>query len=668
MNTKDTVFYRRFVLFFLLFILPVSSVRSQICYSPLIDSVISRVSLPSVVRIVKELCGDTVVTIGGNQYTLRNRSYNQPENQLAAQYIYEKFQSYGLQASYWQFSTTGKNVFGKKPGYLSNNKYFILGAHFDSYPFAPIAPGADDNATGTAGVIEAARILSSYNLAYGVLFVAWDEEERGLYGSRAFADTAFAHGDSIIAVINLDMLAYNVGSNNMSIVSNSLASGFANSCKDLIGMYNIGLNPSIAYATSTGSDVSSFWQKGYKGIWPFEDYSNNNPHINSTADSMYWFNYPYFLKMSKVVAALTASFGLDFFMNFSHNPVYHTNDTTDVTLSISVKSSYRLASGSNSPKLYYKAGNEPSFTMVNHFYNNLDTFKFKIPGKPYGTHVTYYFAAQDSAGTIVGTYPGGGRGFNPPGTQPPTRFLEYYVTRALSQCSNNLPKNIPPGQTLFDTIYVTQPGKIFDVNVNTTIYHTNDADLTIMLVRPGAGQITLSSANGGSGDNYINTTFDDEAAIPITQGTPPFTGSFRPQSSLSVCDSAFMNIPWILKIYNSSSSVTGSLENWCLNITYAEPISVANNQIPVRSGLSQNYPNPFNSSTVISFSVQRKSHIRIAVFDLLGRETTVLVNDEFSGGDYNVKLNANSYASGMYFYSLYIDGVLFQTRKMVILK
>src|SRR5512146_3326916 len=104
MKKTYTKSFRRLCLLIAFLISPVSSLYAQTCYSPVIDSVISRVSLQSIVRNVKELCGDTVVTIGGSQSTLRNRSYNQPENQLAAQYIYEKLQSYGLQVNYWQFS------------------------------------------------------------------------------------------------------------------------------------------------------------------------------------------------------------------------------------------------------------------------------------------------------------------------------------------------------------------------------------------------------------------------------------------------------------------------------------------------------------------------------------------------------------------------------------
>jgi hypothetical protein len=97
-------------------------------------------------------------------------------------------------------------------------------------------------------------------------------------------------------------------------------------------------------------------------------------------------------------------------------------------------------------------------------------------------------------------------------------------------------------------------------------------------------------------------------------------------------------------------------------------IGIINNQVPVSSSLSQNYPNPFNSSTRIKFSLIKKSHVKIMVYDVLGREVSILANNIYNSGEYNLNYNANNLASGLFFYTMFIDGYLFETKKMILVK
>ena len=125
------------------------------------------------------------------------------------------------------------------------------------------------------------------------------------------------------------------------------------------------------------------------------------------------------------VASMLVS-GWDYKIYFSHNPILSSNDTTDRTATVVINSNHAIGAGANAPRLYYKIGSG-SFNHINAFYNNLDTFKFSIPGKPLGTTVSYYFAAQDALANFIGTYPYGGRGMNPPGSTPPANLFVYEV-------------------------------------------------------------------------------------------------------------------------------------------------------------------------------------------------------------------------------------------------
>jgi hypothetical protein len=89
--------------------------------------------------------------------------------------------------------------------------------------------------------------------------------------------------------------------------------------------------------------------------------------------------------------------------------------------------------------------------------------------------------------------------------------------------------------------------------------------------------------------------------------------------------------------------------------------------IPLRVSLEQNFPNPFNPTTVISFQSPVAGNIRIAVYDILGREVALLVNEEKEPGIYRVDWDASRFPSGMYFYRM-TTGSFCETRRMVLVR
>jgi hypothetical protein len=83
--------------------------------------------------------------------------------------------------------------------------------------------------------------------------------------------------------------------------------------------------------------------------------------------------------------------------------------------------------------------------------------------------------------------------------------------------------------------------------------------------------------------------------------------------------------------------------------------------------LAQNYPNPFNPSTTIKFELRRSSEVELSVFDMLGREVSVLVNETREAGVHEVKFDASGLSSGMYFYRLQA-GDFVQSRKLLLIR
>ena len=97
--------------------------------------------------------------------------------------------------------------------------------------------------------------------------------------------------------------------------------------------------------------------------------------------------------------------------------------------------------------------------------------------------------------------------------------------------------------------------------------------------------------------------------------------------------------------------------------------------LPAEFGLSQNFPNPFNPSTTIRYQLPVASHITLKVYDVLGREVAVLVDELQEAGSKSVVLNADRLASGTYFYRLQVSpmdgresGSFVTTRKLLLMR
>jgi subtilisin-like proprotein convertase family protein len=131
-----------------------------------------------------------------------------------------------------------------------------------------------------------------------------------------------------------------------------------------------------------------------------------------------------------------------------------------------------------------------------------------------------------------------------------------------------IPDNNSTGITSTLTVAEVTPKTVIDVDVKLNLTHTFDGDLIIYLITPTNVQIRLHNRFGGTGENFTNTVFDDEAATPISAGTPPYTGSFRPDQPLTAADGISSNGAWKLKVVDLAGVDVGTLDNWTLTLTY----------------------------------------------------------------------------------------------------
>lgn len=279
---------------------------TTLVYDPRIQQMIYGVVRNDLTDLVAGLSGENAVRVNGNPYTILTRySYSGIPINKATAYAEEYFQNLGLTTDFEYYEpwagTEWRNLIADQPGLTQPQKIILLTAHIDSRSENPsmYAPGADDNATGTAGVMLAAKVLSQYPFEYTIRYVLFTGEEQGHYGSRDYAAQMRASGANIRAVINLDMIGYNSNASpvyEMHIRPNSVYPEdweIATTLRDVVNLYTLGLTTEIVQDSWWISDHDSFWDYGYAAVWVFEDTQDFNPYYHTTNDQIEAVNIPY---------------------------------------------------------------------------------------------------------------------------------------------------------------------------------------------------------------------------------------------------------------------------------------------------------------------------------------------------------------------------------------
>ncbi len=135
-----------------------------------------------------------------------------------------------------------------------------------------------------------------------------------------------------------------------------------------------------------------------------------------------------------------------------------------------------------------------------------------------------------------------------------------------------IPDNSPTGAS--STVVVDSVYGVVDVDVLINITHTYTGDLDITLAGPNGTTVELTSDNGGTGENFVDTIFDDDAATSITTGTAPFTGSFQPEQPLAALNGQPAAGAWTLKVVDDAGIDTGTIDGWQLRLVVNEPCSL----------------------------------------------------------------------------------------------
>ncbi|MFH2054805.1 MAG: M28 family peptidase [bacterium] len=277
--------------------------------------------LDSLIALVSE---DSLYSYVSRLQALNQRYAGSAGVYAANLWLRQKFTEFGFSdvkldtfwADVWSGERRCHNVIARKPGTMFPEIQIVIGAHYDGVPGAP---AADDNGSGTALVLELARILNQLGTNVTLTFVLFDAEETGLDGSWFYAGEAVARGDQIIYMQNADMIAWMTNeSHAYSLYGGSdyfahLLGSLADSLVELTPHYG---------EVGASSDHWPFYQYGYDACCLFEYVFSGVYH--SPQDSTTYMNFEYMNRM--VQAALAAVYTVCNDPDFDNDGVLNEDD------------------------------------------------------------------------------------------------------------------------------------------------------------------------------------------------------------------------------------------------------------------------------------------------------------------------------------------------------
>jgi hypothetical protein len=229
------------------------------------------------------------------------------------QYVADHFTSLGMDSveldSYEVMGYVLHNVVGTKVGRRNPEKVAVICGHLDCTSDDPwnLAPGAEDNASGTVMAIEAARVLAGESLDQTVKFIAFTGEEQGLLGSFHFAEAMRNINADITGVLNFDMIAWPGGQFGVTIFCDSASYGLAEMEGHVADVYTT-LDHELIVG-SYGSDQLAFHEYGYQATAGAE-YGDFYPYYHTTGDTIGNLSMPLAAEVAKMGIASLVTLAL----------------------------------------------------------------------------------------------------------------------------------------------------------------------------------------------------------------------------------------------------------------------------------------------------------------------------------------------------------------------
>jgi hypothetical protein len=286
------------------------------------ENVIPHVGMPLgsdsvIAALVGHISADTVRRFIQDLQNFGTRYCLAPNRDTLALWIQQQFLGMGYTDvrldSFYYSNTWQQNVIATLPGTTKPDQIILIGGHHDSYSSGNpmvVAPGADDNASGTAAVLEIARILqlTGYRPKCTIMFATFAAEERGLIGSRAHAQRMMQSGVQISLMINHDMISYTSTSPSLSTVDINYYSGYEylrDAAADMVWRFSA-LTPHNGRANSSGSDSYSYWSTGFPAVYFAE--TQFSPFYHSPQDIISNYSMEYCAEVIKASCGLAMTY------------------------------------------------------------------------------------------------------------------------------------------------------------------------------------------------------------------------------------------------------------------------------------------------------------------------------------------------------------------------
>jgi hypothetical protein len=297
---------------------------------PVITQWISQIQSTALAERIGGLTGEHAIPVGDTYYTLTTRHSKSGEPiDMATQYVREFLQGVGLQAQYHEWGTCwpARNVVGDKPGLTRPGEIVLVTAHLDDIAPASATPGADDNASGTAAVMEAARVLGPNPFERTTRFVLFTGEEQGMLGSQRYANQLRDAGENVVGVYNLDMIGWDSDASPTVRLHTDLAGAvgyeaqvsLAERFQEVAALYGFGsaLLPVIDSDGLANSDHASFRSAGFSALGVSEDNRDDfNPNYHTANDTLASLNLAYLTNIAKVSVAAAAHLAVRYVLPF----------------------------------------------------------------------------------------------------------------------------------------------------------------------------------------------------------------------------------------------------------------------------------------------------------------------------------------------------------------
>ncbi len=263
----------------------------------------------------------------------------------ASQLCFDRYTSLGYAPQFDNWNASyAPNVVAEIAGAIKPERIYILVGHLDDLPSSGVAPGADDNGSGTVTVLEGARALACHSYRNTVRFLNVTGEEQGLFGSDAYATAARQRGDDIRGVLNFDMPGWEgdgiPNPENLDVSYNSFSQWLGELFAQNATTYGTGLVvDAFSCPSLTASDHASFWDQGYPAIIGITDNENycghggNYPFYHQSTDTIANSGNPAFFYATVRTAVATLAELADPFVVTFHQDTYACGSTIQVTVS-----------------------------------------------------------------------------------------------------------------------------------------------------------------------------------------------------------------------------------------------------------------------------------------------------------------------------------------------